>query len=386
MAYNGKVISGDSHIDLNWLPADLFVSNLPAHLKDRAPQVVESNQGNQWFAGDTLLTRVAAFQPYVPGISRRLDKMEEAANFFSDGEKGLFHPTTAELRLKDQNTDGISGEVIYGILGIASGFIGSAMGGIVDPELLATVYSTYNDWLADFCKGNPDRFVGLACITPHDPSLAAKQLRHAAEIGLRGVEMNVSAAVEPIYYRDWDVLWAASHETGLPISFHTVGLDTRRPKEADTETYKYESVGVVLCGFQLAGAEYLSSIIFSGACDRFPNFKFVLGECGVGWIPYLLHRMDEEYDQQLFHLNLSLKPSEFWRRQGYSTFQHERLTNEIVGVVGEDNIMWGSDYPHPDGVFPDSRQVIDDNLGHLDEGALRKIICDNTAKLYRFPN
>ena len=385
MAYKGKVISGDSHIDLNWLPADLFVSNVPAHLKDRAPQVVESNQGKQWFAGDTLLTRVAAFAPYVPGISRRLDRMEEAANFFSDGEKGLFHPTTAELRLKDQNTDGISGEVIYGILAIASGFIGLAPG-IDDPELLATVYSTYNEWLADFCKANPDRFVGLACITPHDPSLAAKQLRHAAEIGLRGVEMNVAVAVEPIYHRDWDVLWAASHETGLPISFHTVGLDTRRPKEADMETYKYESTGVVLCGFQLSGAEYLSSIIFSGACDRFPNFKFVLGECGVGWIPYLLHRMDAEYDQQLFHLNLSLKPSEFWRRQGYSTFQDERLTNEIVGIVGEDNIMWGSDYPHPDGVFPDSRQMIDENLSHLDEGALRKIICDNTAKLYRFPN
>ena len=62
------------------------------------------------------------------------------------------------------------------------------------------------------------------------------------------------------------------------------------------------------------------------------------------------------------------------------------MTDEIVSIVGEDNIMWGSDYPHPDGVFPDSRQVIDADLSHLDERVLRKILCDNTAKLYNFPN
>ena len=406
MAYKGKVISGDCHIDIPWLPADLFVSNVPTHLKDQVPHVVETSQGKQWLANGTRFGWVAGagvglqeggFDPYVPGISRHLDRMEEVANFFTDGEKGLFHPSTPELRLKDQDTDGVSGEVIYGILGIAGGggFTLSAEEkddtwgtdpGIGDPELVATVYGIYNEWVADFCRTNPDRFVGLACITSHDPSRAAKQLRHAAEIGLRGVEMNVATAVEPIYHRDWDVLWAASHETGLPISFHTLGLHTRRPKKADRETYRWEDIGVSVCGFQLSGAESLSSIIFSGACDRFPNFKFVLGECGIAWIPYMLHRMDEEYDRQLFHLNLSLKPSELWSRQGYSTFQHEYLSNEMVSIVGEDNIMWGSDYPHPDSVWPDSRPVIDENLGHLDESALRKIVCDNTTKLYGFPN
>ena len=250
------------HIDIAWLPADLFVSNVPAHLKDQAPRVVETKEGKQWFSGGTLLGWVAGagvglqeggIDPYVPGISRPLDRMEEATKIFSDGEKGLFHPSTPELRLKDQDTDGVSGEVIYGILGIA-GF-GESAPGIKDPELVATVYSTYNEWVADFCKANPDRFVGLGCIPSHDPALAAKQLRRAADIGLRGAEMNVAAAVEPIYHRDWDVLWAASHETGLPISFHAVGLDTRRPKETDRETYRWEDTGVLLCGFQLAGAE-----------------------------------------------------------------------------------------------------------------------------------
>ncbi len=135
--------------------------------------------------------------------------------------------------------------------------------------------------------------------------------------------------------------------------------------------------------FQLAGVEFLVSIIYSGACTRFPGFKFVLGECGIGWIPYMLHRMDDQYDKQFCDLDLGLKPNELWRRQGYSTFQYEFVTEETVGFIGEDNIIWGNDYPHGDCVWLDSQQVINANLGHLNEGVLRKIVCENTAKLYR---
>ena len=108
----------------------------------------------------------------------------------------------------------------------------------------------------------------------------------------------------------------------------------------------------------------------------------MLGECGIGWIPYVLYRIDQEYEDRLFHLNLSKKPSEFWHRQGYSTFQDEHLTPEIIQAVGEDNILWGSDYPHPDSVWPDSQKFIWRNLGHLDEGVRRKITCENAGKLY----
>ena len=96
--------------------------------------------------------------------------------------------------------------------------------------------------------------------------------------------------------------------------------------------------------------------------------------------------MDDEYERQLFHLGLSMKPSDYWARQGYSTFQIEHVTNEMLDLVGEDNIMWGSDYPHPELCLADSRTVINDHLGHLDESKIRKLVCDNTAKLYGFPN
>ena len=85
---------------------------------------------------------------------------------------------------------------------------------------------------------------------------------------------------------------------------------------------------------------------------------------------------------QFAHLGFALKPSEYWRRQGSTTFQHETILAEVIHLVGEDNVMWGSDYPHPDGIWPDSRTIIQADLGSLDETVRRKITCENAGKLY----
>lgn len=399
-----KVISADCHIDIPWLPADLFISQAPSKLKERMPRVVETKEGRQWIAEGQLLAWVAgagltgAWRPYVPHESRRLDRMEEEGRLFSDGQKGLFHPTTPDLRIKDQELDGLDAEVIYGILALGGALEGFFSGttvasggdspgpayGLSDPEVVTVVYDIYNEWVAGFCKSNPRRFAALACIASHDPKTAANQLRHAAQMGLKGVEMNLASAVKPIYHEDWDILWDAATECDMPISFHISGVPFRQPDESDREKYQWVTLSLSFTLAQLAGAEFLSSMIWSGACERYPNFKFVLGECGIAWIPYILNRMNEEYESGRFPVKLSLKPSEYWRRQGYSTFQTERLTPEIVSAVGEDNIMWGSDYPHPDSVFPDSRTVIQNDLAQLDEGVRRKVVCENAAKLYGF--
>ena len=144
--------------------------------------------------------------------------------------------------------------------------------------------------------------------------------------------------------------------------------------------------GLLYTLLQLSWAEFLASIILSGACDRHPNFKFVLGESGVGWIPYVLHRMDEEYNNFSSQIGLSMKPSEFWTRQGYSTFQDEALSAEIIGIVGVGNIIWGSDYPYPGCTWPDSSEIVDRNLSHLDEATVSKLVFGNAEKLYRIPN
>ena len=377
MKYN--VISSDGHIDLRWLPPDFFTSAAPASWRDRVPQRIETEQGKRWYAQGRDL--VEASQPGIfrtiansqlptRGASKRFDRMHDAG--FYDG---LPHPITPELRLKDQDLDGVDAEVIYGILGM-----GNLLG---KGDLVRVVYQIYNTWVANFCKANPQRLVALACIPNDDPESAAAELRRTAKLGLGGADFNVSTAVKPIWHRDWDPLWAAAEECNMPISFHATGVPVRMPSDEQMALdYAAPYRGTWLTMLQIAGGEFLSAIVFSGALERFPGMKFVLGECGVSWVPYVLARMDEEYDDQFRHLNFSMMPSDYWRRQGYTTFQHETILADVVPMVGQDNVMWGSDYPHADGVWPDSRQIIEADLGSMDPEARGKITCHNAGKLY----
>ena len=102
----------------------------------------------------------------------------------------------------------------------------------------------------------------------------------------------------------------------------------------------------------------------------------MLGECGVTWVPHVLNRMDEEYEDRLDALSdkLPMKPSEYWSRQGYTTYQHEIGLPQFLPMVGEDNVIWGSDYPHPDRIWPESQKWIEEDLA----GGVRR----NEAEAY----
>ena len=371
-----KIVSADSHVDLGFLPWDLFANEAPSEWKDKMPRVVQKDGKNQWWIGDVYIEDVGHYgdtEIYNPGMKDRVAKMSKVG-FLEDSAKGDYHPTNLDLRLKDQDLDGVQAEVIYGLFAVATK--------LKDQEQVAAIYRIYNDWMADFTSKNPNRLAGLACIPNHDPKAAAAEVRRAAAMGLRGIEFGSSTAVKPVYDRDWDVLWAAADECDMPISFHTTGFIARRPNEADQKKYAEMHLTITITLFQLSGAEVLSSIIFSGACERFPNVRFVLGECGVTWIPYVIDRMDHEGQGAP---GLVLKPSDYWKRQGYSTFQKEGFAGDMIDFIGPDNVMWGSDYPHPDGVWPDSLEAIANNFRNLpDKSKLQKIICDTAVNLYKF--
>jgi len=240
------IIPGDGHIDLRWLPHDLFVSHAPAPWKDQVPHVRDTPTGTHWFAeGRDLTTRpfgtLANTEAPKRGESQHVDRMY-AVGFYD----GQLHPTTPGLRLKDQEIDGIDAEVMYGILGISR---------LVESrELLHVVYEIYNTWAAEFCQANPARLVALACIPNDDPALAAAELRRAATLGLKGADFAVSTAVKPIWHRDWDPLWAAAQECHVPISFHTTGYAVRQPTDEQmAQEYASERRATGLTLFQLAG-------------------------------------------------------------------------------------------------------------------------------------
>ncbi|MBI2493018.1 MAG: amidohydrolase family protein [Candidatus Rokubacteria bacterium] len=132
-------------------------------------------------------------------------------------------------------------------------------------------------------------------------------------------------------------------------------------------------------------ANILTSLVFGGALERHPRLRVVLGESGIGWIPYVLQRMDAEWEDQFKDLALTMPPSAYWHRQCWATYQTDPIGVRLLDVLGEDRVMWGSDFPHPDGVWPDSREYIQKELGHLSEPTRRKVVGENAARLYAFP-
>ena len=128
-------------------------------------------------------------------------------------------------------------------------------------------------------------------------------------------------------------------------------------------------------------------MIVSGVLERHPNMTLVMGEIDTSWLPHFLWRMDSVVQERgEFDLGLPLRPSDYWRRQCLATFQKDPLGIEFLPHIGADNVMWGNDYPHPDGVWPESRKLIERDFGRLNESDRRKIVHDNVARVYGFPD
>ena len=376
-----EVISADCHIDLPWLPEELFVSEARADLKERMPYVTETDNGRFWVSkSGARFGRQngmgSAGRRYVPGQIHRSDRMA-AQGLYSDGEKGIRRLTEPALRLKDQDTDGVQAEVLYGILGAAMR--------LDDDAAAAEMMRIYNAWLANFCANSPQRFAGIANIPSHDVTAAVAEVeRVAARGGLRGVEVAHTHTMAPLFDPAWEPLWRVVEEAGLPLHYHTVGPRIDYDFETLAPLQRRQAFAVHITGFQLAMAKVLMEMIYGGVLEAHPQLKLVIGESGIGWIPYILEHMDLEWGDQFQDLTLTMKPSAYWRRQCYATYQSDPIGIRLLDVLGEDNVMWGSDFPHPDGVWPDSQEFIARELGCVAAPTRRKIVCDNAARLYGF--
>jgi len=393
-----EMSSADCHIDLCWLPPDLFTANASADMRERVPYVTDGLKGKVWTTsrGASLghaCGMGSAGREYVPGRIHRADRMAETG-LYEDGKKGIRRLTEPELRLKDQDRDGVQGEVLYGILG--------ATGRMNDPEATVEVMRIYNEWLADFCSTHPERFAGLASIPNNPIDAAIAEVERVAKRGaVRGLDIANSPDLKPLWDPHWNPLWDAIDNSGLPLHFHTIG--TRLPEglqklvfmgsdltragadvTAEDKRLARMAFATHITGFQMNMAQILMSMIYGGVMERYPRIRMVLGEAGIGWIPYLLWRMDGEWEDQFKDLSLTMPPSEYWRRQCFATYQTDPVGLKLLDELGAGNIMWGSDFPHPDGIWPDSREYIAREMAHLPADARRKIICENAARLYHF--
>ena len=363
-----QFVSCDDHMDLNYLPANLWEARLPAAFRDRAPNVVETPTGPVWF-------REGQRWGYY-GSRTAAGMVSRFTNFGipEEMEPGVFRASTPRYRMEDMDRDGVYAQVIYNLLGWA----------FEDQQLKAECLKAFNSWLAeDFCKENPDRLVGLAFLPCHEPQAAIDELERVVKMGLRGAVFDVFASATPIFDDSWEPFWAAAADSTAVISVHIGGGFHTLSRAAGTPKLWRTPASAAITCMQLD--EVVSSVAFSGILERHPRLRLVLGESGIGWVPFVLERLEFEYDNYYDAMKddrPGVRPTEIFRRQMYVTFQEEKLGVQLIPHIGEDNVMWASDYPHPDGTFPESREAVEKIFAGIDSGIKRKVTRDNAADLY----
>jgi len=376
-----KRISADCHLDLPWLPPELFVSEARRELKDRMPYVEDGPDGPYWItkAGVNmgLVGGIGSVGgKFVPGQNYRVDVMA-STGLYEDGKKGVRRPGDPDQRIKDMDRDGVDAEIIFGILGVASR--------VRDPEAANEMLRIYNDWLKGFCSHYPDRQIGLACLPYGDIEAAVAEVYRVAKLGLRGLELSCSWDMEPMWHPMWEPLWKAVNDVQLPLHFHTFPTTSPKAREMASGQIRRAAQFTGVAGFQMNLINIIAAIIGAGVLERYPNLRIGLGESGIGWLPYALDRMDFEYEDRFRDL-MKLKPSEYWRRQCRATFQFDRIGAKLVEDIGVETLMWGSDYPHPDGVWPESSKYIAEQFAGLSPEVVHQITCENAGKFYGLIN
>ena len=375
-------ISADCHIDLCWMPPELFVSEARAGFRDRMPYVTDGPDGPWWTSRNGVSFGLKngvgpSGQKYVPGQHYRADKMA-ATGLYDDGRQDVRRVSDPHLRVRDMERDGVDAEVLYGILGAATR--------LGDHEAANEMFRIYNDWLADFCRHYPERHIGLACLPYGDVGAAVAEIRRVAGMGrIRGVELSCSWDMEPMWHPCWEPLWQAVQEVDLPLHFHTFpAIDPNLLRNAPEEARR-PAFFTVVSGFQMNLVNILAAIIGAGVLERHPKVRVAFGESGIGWIPYALDRMDFEWEDRFRDLGLTMKPSDYWRRQCRATFQYDRIGAGLVDEMGVESLMWGSDYPHGDGVWPESDRYIAEQFAALSEAEVHRLTCANAHEFYRLP-
>lgn len=364
------LISSDSHIIE---PADLWETHIDRTFRDRAPRLVHEGEFDQWYAGGVKFGNIGTNQQ--AGLRFEAPDKLTAGGSMNTIPLGGVDP---HAHVKDMDVDGVAGGVLYPSQGLT-------VYRVPDSELLSAIFRAYNDWLADFCKPYPRRLKGIAMLNLDEPPVAASELRRAADIGLAGAMIPLRPMQHRYDHPMYEPLWAAAQDLDMPLSLH-VGTYRWRP---GTNPNDAAQDIVDFTNRECDARNAIAAMIYAGVFERYPKLRVGVVEFEVAWAPYFLARLDNVYTERAVGRKLQrfkdgLVPSDFFRRNVFISFQEDDLGIQLRSIIGVQNLMWGSDYPHAESTFPKSRQIVERILKDVPDEEKAMIAGANAARLYHF--
>ncbi|HET7341523.1 MAG TPA: amidohydrolase family protein [Methylomirabilota bacterium] len=366
------ILSSDSHV---FEPPDLWTTRIDAAFRQRAPRMQRIGgadaiviEADQVLSGIGLISNAGARFDAPETISGR--------GRFEDVHRGGYDP---DQHLADMRLDGVAGEVLYPSQGLF-------YFRIADGALMSAVFRAYNDWLAEFCRTDPVRLKGIAMINLDEVADGVRELERAARLGLVGAMITEYPLEDRRYdHPDYEPFWSAAEALGLPLSLHTATRRQGKIRGAGPQTLRDATSRATKVFYP---AMSLCDMIFSGVFERHPRLTLAIVEFELAWAPHLLAAMDytyrERHEEAIYRFKDGRRPSDFFRRNVVLSFQEDAIGVRLRDVIGVDNLMWGSDYPHSESTFPQSRKILAEILAGVPDDEQAKIASGTTARVYGF--
>tara|TARA_B100000683_G_scaffold108509_1_gene106900 strand:+ start:221 stop:1399 length:1179 start_codon:yes stop_codon:yes gene_type:complete len=385
-----KIISADDHVIE---PAHVWQDRMPSKHKELAPKIVIAPQGEMtlndgvWLETPGTGDKMAAWWHFenkryqikqmvaCPGIPPEEVTMEGVT--YDDIAPGCYDPIA---RLTDMDINHVEASLCFPNY---PRFCGQLFSEADDLELGLLCVQAYNDWMIDeWCGSSGGRLIPLCIVPLWDAELAAKEISRVAEKGCRAVAWSELPAWlgRPGLHGDfWDPFLKACEETQTVICMH-IGSGTKTV-QTSPEAPTVVTANLIVCN----SAASMIDWIFSGKFEQFPNLKLLYAESQIGWIPYFIERADDTWRTHQWaqgEKRIPKPPSHYYKKHVYSCFFKDTVGIDLLDRIGEDNVLFETDYPHQDGTFPNTLAIAEELFGHLEQETIDKIARDNAIKLF----
>jgi len=368
------LVSIDDHIIE---PADLFDKHLPEKYRDRGPKFQRMPDGTDtWvFQGEVMGTVGLGAVASWPRDEWSFEPVGHA-----EMRPGCYDH---HQRVRDMNANGVLASLNFPT---AAGFAGAWLAGKSDRALSAVAVSAYNDWQIDELAGDyPGRFIPMGILPLWDTDACVLELERIAAKGCTSVSFPETpyANALPSFYGDhWDAVLEAAERLQIVLSMHIGGAFNllTRPEGAHMDQ-------LIILSAQLSGVA-ATDLITAGVFKKFPELKIALSEGGIGWVPFLLDRMDKHmWNQSWTHLDIGAEDATtIWKKNFLGCFITEPSNLRLIDRMGEDTVAWECDYPHSDSTWPESPELLlkELNAAKIADDVINKITWENACRFYRF--
>lgn len=367
------VISVDDHI---CEPPGMFRQHLKGDALASAPKLLTATDGSNFWEYQGMVMPTVGLSAVV---GRPLDEYGFEPTSMDQLRKGVYD---VDARIDDMNVNGVAVSLNFGT---AFGFDGGRFHTAPNRELALVHLRAYNDWHIDeWCGAHPGRFIPCGVLPTWNMAATVEEIKRLARKGCRAVSLNESPTrhgLPSIHNAYWDPMWKAIVEHNFVMCLHMGG--GHAPPHASMETPIEAWITTMPMSAAVGAADWL----FLPALQRYPSMKIALSECGLGWVPYFMERVDLVHARHRAwtHSNFpGRKPSDVFRAHFLICFIEDAFGLRNLASVNEDMVAYECDYPHPDTTWPEVPERLWEALGPLNDQQIQKVTHGNAMRFFDF--